>query len=198
MTIGLLLLRLVLGLTLAAHGAQKLFGWFGGGGLSGTGAHFEKHLGFRPGRVHAFAAGVTESGGGLAIALGFLTPFAAMAVIGVMFVAAMSAHAGKGFFLTKGGFEYTFVLASMAAALAFTGPGRLSVDHALGWDLSGTVWGVVSIAFGCIAGACLMAGRHRLQEAPADPAPAAQVAGAREAGMSRASSREEHAQRPGR
>src|SRR5581483_5932779 len=152
------------------------------------------------------AAGATEFAGGLGIALGFLTPFAAMAVIGVMFVAAMSAHVGKGFFITKGGYEYTLVLAASAAALAFTGPGRLSVDHALGWNLSGPVWGVVSVAFGCIAGACMMAGRHRLQEAEAgDTSPdhaaagpqarPAEVAGGRDAGLT---AKSEHAQRPGR
>ena len=95
MDVGLLLLRLVVGLTLAAHGTQKLFGWFGGPGLDMTAAGLES-LGFQPGRRHALTAGVVESGGGLLLALGLLTPLAAAVVLSVMFVAAISAHVGKG------------------------------------------------------------------------------------------------------
>src|SRR6202030_3955855 len=98
MDIGLLLLRLTLGLTLAAHGTQKLFGWFGGPGLDGTGKHMEM-LGFVPGRRHAFMAGLAEAGGGLLLALGLLTPVAASVVFSVMLVAAVSVHVKKGFFL---------------------------------------------------------------------------------------------------
>src|ERR1700730_4125568 len=86
MDIGLLLLRLTVGLTLAAHGAQKLFGWFGGPGLDKTGMFFEK-LGFVPGRRHALMAGLAEAGGGLLLALGLVTPLAASAVFAVMLVA---------------------------------------------------------------------------------------------------------------
>ena len=83
MDIGFLLLRLTVGLTLAAHGSQKLFGWFGGYGLDGTGQFFEA-LGFRPGRRHALMAGLVEFGGGLLLALGFLTALGALLVASVM------------------------------------------------------------------------------------------------------------------
>src|ERR1700733_14059818 len=124
MDIGFLLLRLALGLTVAAHGAQKLFGWFGGPGLDGTGGFFEK-LGFVPGRRHALMAGLTEAGGGLLLALGLLTPLAAAVVFAVMVVAGASAHSGKGFFLSGGGYEYTLILGASGLSVAFTGPGRL-------------------------------------------------------------------------
>ncbi|HVJ27733.1 MAG TPA: DoxX family protein, partial [Vicinamibacterales bacterium] len=95
MEIGLLLIRAVVGLTMAAHGAQKLFGWFGGYGLEGTGGFLEQ-LGFRPGRRHAFMAGLVETGGGLFLALGLLTPFAAAAIVAVMLVAAVTVHLKGG------------------------------------------------------------------------------------------------------
>src|ERR1700730_6280269 len=110
MDIGLLLLRSSVGLTLAAHGTQKLFGWFGGYGLDGTGKALEM-LGFFPGRRQALMAGLAEFGGGLLLTLGLVTPFAASVVFAVMLVAGVSAHAQKGFFLTAGGYEYTLILA---------------------------------------------------------------------------------------
>src|SRR5690348_980300 len=105
MDIGLLLLRLAVGLTLAAHGTQKLFGWFGGYGLDGTGQFLET-IGFRPGRRAALKAGLVETGGGLLLALGLLTPLAAALVVSDMFVAAVSVHLKNGFFVTSGGYEY--------------------------------------------------------------------------------------------
>src|SRR2546421_8063795 len=111
MDVGLLVLRLVVGLTIAAHGSQKLFGWFGGGGLDGT-APFLEQLGFRPGKVHAAVTGIAEMGGGAGLALGLLTPLAAAAVIGAMIAAAVSVHWSKGFFLTNGGYEETPSLAA--------------------------------------------------------------------------------------
>jgi putative oxidoreductase len=120
MSIGLLILRLGVGLSLAAHGAQKLFGWFGGYGLAGTGQFFEQ-LGFRPGRVQAARAGTAELMGGLFLAAGFLTPAAAAAAAAVMLVAAVSVHIEKGFFAHNGGYEYTLVLGGTALALAFAG-----------------------------------------------------------------------------
>src|SRR5580765_1870434 len=98
MDLGLLILRVVVGLTLAAHGSQKLFGWFGGYGLAGTGSFLEQ-LGFRPGRVQAFLAGAAEAGGGLLLAAGLFTPLAAAAIVAVMFVAIVSVHWPKGFFV---------------------------------------------------------------------------------------------------
>jgi putative oxidoreductase len=152
MALGLLIVRLVIGLTLAAHGSQKLLGWFGGGGIAGTGPLME-HLGFRPGRLHAALGGITEMAGGLLLAAGLLTPLAAAAVIGVMVVAVGSAHWGKGFFLQNGGFEYNLVLAAGAQAVAFTGPGAISLDRSLGISWSGSSWGLVALFLGLLGGA---------------------------------------------
>src|SRR5439155_1475112 len=113
MSIGLLILRLAVGLSLAAHGAQKLFGWFGGYGIAGTGQFLEQ-LGFRPGRLYAAQAGIAEVAGGLFLAAGILTPAAAATVVAVMLVAAVSAHIKNGFFAHNGGYEYTLVLGAVA------------------------------------------------------------------------------------
>jgi putative oxidoreductase len=152
MSVGLLILRLVVGPSLAAHGAQKLFGWFGGYGLAGTGPFLEQ-LGFRPGRVQAALAGTAELAGGLFLAAGFLTPAAAAAVVAVMLVAAVSVHIKNGFFAQSGGYEYTLVLGGAALALAFTGPGALSLDRALGISWSGDNWGLAALAAGLIGSA---------------------------------------------
>jgi putative oxidoreductase len=127
--LGLLVLRVGIGGTLFAHGAQKLFGWFGGGGIARTGAAFDK-MGFVPGKVNAIAAGLGEAGGGALLALGLATPAAGAAVAGTMAVAS-STHAAKGFFTQNGGLEFPAVLGVAAAALALTGPGDLSVDQLL-------------------------------------------------------------------
>jgi putative oxidoreductase len=170
MSFGLLILRLVVGLGLAAHGAQKLFGWFGGYGLTGTGQFLEQ-LGFRPGRAQAALAGTAELVGGLFLAAGFLTPAAAAAVVAVMLVAAVSAHAPKGFFAHNGGYEYTLVLGAAALALAFTGPGSISVDSALGISWSGDTWGFAALAAGVIGGAVPLVARKTA--APSSAAKAA-------------------------
>ena len=159
MDFGLLVIRLVIGLVFAAHGAQKLFGAFGGHGLAGTGAYMES-IGFRPGRRHAEIAGVTELAGGASLAIGLLTPFAAAAVIGTMVVAAVGAHGGKAFFLTSGGYEYTFVMGAVAAGLAFTGAGIVSFDALLDLDLGGIIWGTLGVALGVGAGAAQLGVRR--------------------------------------
>src|SRR2546422_4621027 len=102
MDIGLLVLRVVVGLTLAAHGSQKLFGWFGGGGLDGTAGHLEQ-LGFRPGKLYAAVTGLAEAGGGASLALGLLTPLGAAAVIRAMGAAGGGAPRSEGLVATKGG-----------------------------------------------------------------------------------------------
>src|SRR3954447_1725240 len=122
MDTGLLIVRVVVGLLLMGHGAQKLFGWFGGHGIEGTGGFFHS-LGFRPGKVFATLGGMTEFFGGLMFALGLFTPLAAVAIIAMMFNAAASVHAKNGLWVTSGGAEYTIVIAAVAAAIAFTGPG---------------------------------------------------------------------------
>jgi putative oxidoreductase len=152
MEIGLLLLRLTVGLTLAAHGAQKLFGWFGGPGLEATGKALEG-LGFHPGRRQALTAGLVEIGGGLLLALGLFTPAAAAVVFGVMLVAGVSAHLKQGFFAMRGGYEYTLVLGVAGLTLAFTGPGALSLDALWGYSTSGAMWGVAALFLGLIGGA---------------------------------------------
>ncbi|HEX2849564.1 MAG TPA: DoxX family protein [Acidimicrobiales bacterium] len=159
MSFGLLLIRLAIGLTLAAHGGQKLAGWFGGHGLDATAGAMER-MGFRPGRRAAEMAGAGELAGGLAFALGLLTPVAAAALIGVMAVAGVAGHGTKGFFAQKGGWEYPFVLACVAAGVAFTGAGRVSFDAALGLHLGGLLWGFFAVALGLGAAFAQLAARH--------------------------------------
>jgi putative oxidoreductase len=166
-SLGLLILRLVVGLGLAAHGAQKLLGWFGGYGLRGTGQFLEQ-LGFRPGRFQAAQAGLAEMGGGLLLALGFLTPLAAAAVVAVMLVAAVSVHLEKGFFAQSGGYEYPLVLATTAVTLAFTGPGVVSLDHALGLSWAGEAWGFGALVAGGIGGAVPLALRAASRRSAAE------------------------------
>jgi putative oxidoreductase len=156
---GLLLLRLLIGLTLAAHGAQKCFGMFKGGGIAGTG-NWLASIGFHPARRQAILAGGTELLGGLALAFGILTPLAAAAIIGVMAVAAVAGHPGKGFFVTRGGWEYCLVLAGAAAAVAFTGPGDLSFDHAAGFAGGGNLWGLFAVTLGVAGAAAQLATRR--------------------------------------
>jgi putative oxidoreductase len=146
MAYGLLLLRVVVGGTMFAHGAQKLFGWFGGGGPRGT-AGFFGGIGFRAPLAMAVLAGLSEGSGAL-FALGFLTPLAALALTIVMLNAIATVHGSKGFFNGGGGYEFNLVLLTVAVAVAATGPGRFSLDRALHWDdnLSGLWWGVGVLA----------------------------------------------------
>ncbi|WP_335981978.1 MULTISPECIES: DoxX family membrane protein [Streptomycetaceae] len=145
--IGLLALRLGAGSALFAHGAQKLFGWFGGGGLDATAGAME-HMGFRPGKPAAVAAGLGEAGGGALLALGLATPAAGAAAAGAM-AGAVAVHAPAGFFAMSGGFEHPALLGWTAASLGLSGPGRLSLDHATGHCLD-RPW-VIAAAFGAAA-----------------------------------------------
>jgi putative oxidoreductase len=157
-------------MTLAAHGAQKLFGWFGGPGLAGAGVGFES-LGFTPGRRHALMAGVVEIGGGLLLAVGLATPLAAAIVASVMIVAAVSAHMPRGFFAQNGGFEYPFVLGVAGLTPAFTGPGRLALDALLGWEFGNAAWGAAALALAVVGAAGQLAQRRTSPPAAhADPA----------------------------
>jgi putative oxidoreductase len=148
MSTGLLILRIVIGLLLAAHGAQKLFGWFGGYGIAGTGGWLES-IGFKPGKAMAVVTGLAELAGGLALAVGLLTPLAAAVVVGTMTVAAWS-HAAAGLWATNGGYELPLIIGTVGAALAFTGAGDFSLDNALGLTF-GTGYGVAAIALGLVA-----------------------------------------------
>jgi putative oxidoreductase len=158
MDIALLLIRLTVGGTVFAHGAQKLFGLFGGHGMAGTAGMLES-LGFRPGRRYARLLGLAETGGGLLLALGLLTPLAAAAVAGIMIAAVATVHWDKGFFVQEGGFEYPLSLAVVAVAVAFAGAGQYSLDHAFGWSLGGTEWGTAAAALALVASAAVVASR---------------------------------------
>lgn len=162
MEIGLLLVRIVVGLLLAGHGAQKLFGWFGGYGIAGTGGFFES-LGYRPGKPMAVLAGLGELVGGLLLVVGWFTPLAAAAVIGVMANAVAAAHWGKGPWATSGGWELPVINGAVAAALAFTGAGDLSLDAALGWDLWGVEWGAAALLLGLGSALVVLALRSAAQ-----------------------------------
>ena len=131
MDIALLIVRLIIGLGMAAHGAQKLFGWFGGGGIAGT-AGFMESLGFRPSKAFATLAGLGEFGSGLLIALGLLGALGPALLVVVMITAVASVHISKGFFVGKGGWELNAVYVAGAIGLAFTGFGFYSLDRVFG------------------------------------------------------------------
>ncbi len=151
MDIAFLALRLVVGTLFAGHGAQKLFGYFGGGGLAGTAENFH-NMGLRPGWLHARAAGAMELGGGVLLALGLFTPLAAVAIIAVMTAAIVTVHAKNGPWVTQSGYEYNVVLVAVAFALAASGAGSWSLDSALGIDMSGVGWGIAALASGVAGG----------------------------------------------
>jgi putative oxidoreductase len=131
MDLGLLLVRSVVGLLMAGHGAQKLFGWFGGYGIDGTGAFFES-IGFRPGRLFAAIASLVELAGGALVTLGFLGPVGPAALLSVMIVAAVSVHWPHGVFAGSNGIEVPLLYAVTGAGLALSGYGGYSLDALLG------------------------------------------------------------------
>lgn len=140
---GLLVIRVLVGVTLSLHGFQKLFGWFSGGGIDGTAAWFSS-LGFGAGRVAAVMAGTGEIAGGVGLAAGLLTPLACVAMIGVMTVAALVNNADNGFWSAKKGWELNGYLIAVALGIAVTGPGAYSLDAVLGLEeISGIETGVV-------------------------------------------------------
>jgi putative oxidoreductase len=151
MDIALLGLRLIIGLTFIAHAAIKLFSVWGGGGIRGTADAFDQ-IGLRPSRFHAWLAALSELVGGLLIALGLVTPFAAAALIAVMTAAVLTVHLQNGFFATNNGYEYNVVLAAAAFALAGTGPGDWSLDNALHIDAAGSAWALGALGAGFLAG----------------------------------------------
>jgi putative oxidoreductase len=154
--VGLLILRLVLGLTLAAHGYNK---FFGGGRIPGTAGWFES-IGMKYGKFQAVVAATTEITAGLGLAAGLLTPIPAAGFVALMLVAAWTVHRHNGFFIVKEGWEYNLILAVTAVAIATTGPGTLSLDYALfgpqlfhpGWHgLFGSLLLGIGGAFGQLA-----------------------------------------------
>jgi len=149
--VGLLILRLVLGLTLAAHGLNK---FFGGGRIPGTARWFES-IGMKPGKFHAIVAASTETAAGLGLAAGLLTPIPAAGFVSLMLVAAWTVHRPNGFFIVKEGWEYNLVLAVSAVVVATLGPGKLSLDYLIfGDNLWLTGWKGLLVAVGLgLAGA---------------------------------------------
>jgi putative oxidoreductase len=189
MDIALLVLRVVVGLFFAGHGAQKLFGSFGGHGLAGTAGFFDS-IGMKPGRRNAIAAGTAELVGGVLLVLGLLTPLAAALIIAVMFVAIATVHLKNGPWVTDSGWEYNAVLIAIAFAVAGAGPGEISLDDVIGWmpDITGTGWAFGALAagavgaLGALAGARAAVGRGtvpqpRIATLPSEP-PTTPAAGA--------------------
>lgn len=128
--VGALTLRVPIGIIFAAHGAQKLFGWFGGYGLEGTGQFFGS-IGLNPGYLMALLAGAVEFFGGLALVFGLLVRPAAAGLAFAMLIAILAVHVGSGFFVDKGGYEYALALLAASLSLLFSGGGRFSADAAL-------------------------------------------------------------------
>jgi putative oxidoreductase len=159
-SIGLLLVRVVVGLIMAAHGAAKLLGWFGGYGLRGSGEFFVQ-LGFRPGPAFAAAASISEIVSGLLVTFGFLGPIGPALMISVMIVAAVTVHWGQGLFAPKG-IEVPLLYAAGAFALALTGFGQYSLDAWLGiagrWPAS-LIW--IALTAGIVGGFANLALRRR-------------------------------------
>jgi len=169
-SIGLLVLRLVVGGLLAGHGAQKLFGWFGGNGLEGTGDWLES-LGLRPGKRWAQLAGTSEFGGGVLTALGALYPLGPLMTIGAMATATLKAHANKPIWVTEGGAELPVVNMAAASALVLAGPGALSIDRLFGMRIP--KWMSLLFALAVAAGVSFAIRAPVIDEAGADAPEAA-------------------------
>ena len=162
---GLLVARLVFGLSMSAHGAQKLFGWFGGYGLAATSPFFEQ-LGFRPGRLFAAVASITELVGGILIALGLFGPVGPAMMLSVMIVAAITVHWKSGFFAASNGIELTLLYGAAAVGLALTGPGLFSLDALFGLEaLWSPTLAAVALAIGIVGGIGNLAARRPLPAA---------------------------------
>lgn len=157
-------LRLTIGPMLFTHGYNKVFGK---GGLEGTTGWFDS-LGLKPAYVHARMAAATEMGAGTLMALGAASPLPAAAAVGLMATAARTDHKGKGFFVFKGGWEYTGVVAVVATVMGALGPGRFSVDGARGRVRSGWLWGALAGLIGAGSSAALLAASYRPDEKPED------------------------------
>ncbi|MNV57605.1 putative oxidoreductase MhqP [compost metagenome] len=126
-SLGILLMRLVIGIAFIGHGAQKLFGWFGGYGPKGTGGWMES-IGIKPGVTMAVLAGLMELIGGFMFAAGLLTPVAAVLIVATMLGAIVKVHAANGFWSTSNGIEFPLTVLVVAAGIALTGPGSISLD----------------------------------------------------------------------
>lgn len=170
MNLGRLIARVAIGGLFAGHGTQKLFGWFGGPGLDGTGQLMDG-LEMRPGRRNAIGASVNETAGGVLLALGALTPLAATLLSSVMITAIRKVHLQNGVWNTNGGYEYNLVLIGALLALVDGGPGSPSVDRALGIHDTGPKWALATLAAGA-AGSTLAIEMGRRESAGGESAPA--------------------------
>ncbi|HKR08121.1 MAG TPA: DoxX family protein [Gemmatimonadaceae bacterium] len=158
--LGLLIIRVVFGLIFAAHGAQKLFGWFGGYGIAGTAGWLES-TGYRPGKLFATVLGLTEFTAGLLLALGLLGPVGPALMIAVMIVAMVTVHWKNAFFVGTNGIEHPLMFTAAAIGLALIGPGRYSLDYALNlqrWETPGITW--IVLAIGALGGLLNLAVRR--------------------------------------
>lgn len=151
------LLRLVVGLTLVAHGYNHLWG---GGGLAGTTRWFGS-LGLRPPKLHAVLSGAGELAAGSALVIGLLTALAAAFVVGVMVIAAVTVHRKNGFFVFKDGYEYVLMVGVVCAVIGLLGPGRLAVDQLLGTAVSGPAGLVTVVGLGVLGATVLLAATWR-------------------------------------
>jgi putative oxidoreductase len=129
-SLGLLVIRLVIGVLFIGHGAQKLLGWFGGHGLKGTGGWFES-IGMKPGVTMALVAGLAELIGGILFTFGLLTPLAAILIAATMFMAIIKVHGQNGIWATSNGYEYNLTLLAVAIGIALIGPGQYALDAIL-------------------------------------------------------------------
>jgi putative oxidoreductase len=166
MKLRLLVVRSVVGGLFVGHGTQKLFGWFGGHGPEGTGQFFD-NIGIRPGKRNAVAAGLAETAGGALMIAGLLTPLAGSVLSSVMIGAIRHVHAGKGPWVTEGGYEYNVVLLATIFGLSEAGPGPVSLDAKLGTERCGTGWALAQLAAGA-AGSELIARLGKTTEEPVD------------------------------
>ncbi len=170
MSFGLLFLRLVVGLTFTTHGAQKLFGAFGGLGLHGTAEYFGS-LRFRAPLVMVLVAGVSEIAGGLLLASGLLTPVAALAIAVLMLVAIWADLRHQGYYVRNGGMEYALLIWTVVIAITAIGPGRFSLDAAIGWadNISGLWWGLGVLGLSVLVSAVILVAGRRGEAAGAAP-----------------------------
>lgn len=153
LSLGLLILRVVVGLTMAAHGAQKLFGWWGGPGMTGWAESVTK-LRIRPATPWAWIAALSEFGGGVLLALGLLSPLGSLAVAGTMIIAVATVHWANGFWAGKRGYEFNLALLASVVAIALTGPGTYSLDQAIGFHLPeplAIIVGAIALVIGVVA-----------------------------------------------
>lgn len=167
MNVVLLIVRLVAGLLFARHGAQKLFGWFGGAGIRQGGAIFDS-LGLRPGRLQVAAAGVSEVTAGLLLAVGFVPPVAAMLVAATMTAAFISVTSKKPW---DNEWDLIALYVLVGFAVAGLGAGKLSLDHAIGVDFSGAGWAVAALILGALGGVGAIVAGRLYPAGPVEPEP---------------------------